>query len=342
MKTLRYHLSLQTPAFLGNASQQAQWRTPPIKALLRQWWRVAYAAEKQFDVDVAAMRREEALLFGHAWLEGDVVEHNGKIEKAAARKSEVRIRLENTHPGANIPHGWTAGTQQGVKPLSTGQDTSYAWFGLINRPGLPDRSAIKTDTGTENVRLLRLATPESHVAKLQEVMALIGAFGLLGSRSRGGWGALHVPEADVMAADQFQHYARPLEDCLENDWPMSLASHHGQLAIWHSQEVFKSWDRAMRFIAAERKHVRTSLKGLNGKDLRPALGFASPGRMPSPLRWKVIPSREGNGLKVRIFAMPHCIPAEGGQRISDPDLRTAWLTVFETLQAAQSLTRLSA
>lgn len=342
MKTLRYQLSFQTPAFLGNASQQAQWRTPPIKALLRQWWRVAYAAGKQFDVDVAAMRREEALLFGHAWLEDDVVEYNGKTEKAAARKSQVRIRLDIAHPGTNTPHGWTAGTQQGVTPLPTGLDTSYAWFGLINRPGLPDRSGIKADTGPESIRLLRLATPENHIARLKEVMALISAFGLIGSRSRGGWGALHVPEANDMTPAQLQRYARPLEDCLKNDWPMSLASHYGKLAIWHSKDTFKSWDRVMRFIAVERRHVRTSLKGLNGKDLRPALGFASPGRMPSPLRWKVIPSQEGNGLKVRIFAMPHCIPIDSGQHISDSDLRTAWLTVFETLQAAQSLTRLGA
>lgn len=29
-------LSFVTPAFLGNAEQRAQWRTPPIKALLRE------------------------------------------------------------------------------------------------------------------------------------------------------------------------------------------------------------------------------------------------------------------------------------------------------------------
>ena len=38
MQTYSYQLRFQTPAFLGNAQQQGQWRTPPIKALLRQWW----------------------------------------------------------------------------------------------------------------------------------------------------------------------------------------------------------------------------------------------------------------------------------------------------------------
>lgn len=38
MHLCTYQLRFQTPAFLGNAQQQGQWRTPPFKALLRQWW----------------------------------------------------------------------------------------------------------------------------------------------------------------------------------------------------------------------------------------------------------------------------------------------------------------
>ena len=38
MHLCSYQLRFQTPAFLGNAQQQGQWRTPPFKALLRQWW----------------------------------------------------------------------------------------------------------------------------------------------------------------------------------------------------------------------------------------------------------------------------------------------------------------
>jgi CRISPR-associated protein Cmr1 len=34
MKRLEYTVSFTTPAFLGNAEQAGQWRTPPFKALL--------------------------------------------------------------------------------------------------------------------------------------------------------------------------------------------------------------------------------------------------------------------------------------------------------------------
>src|SRR5690554_4603831 len=106
MKQLNYTVRFLTPAFLGNAEQEGQWRTPPFKALLRQWWRVAYAAEKNFSVDIASMRREEGLLFGHAWLEDDKNEQGNKI---SARKSQVRIRLNSTEPGRDA---WLVGTQQ--------------------------------------------------------------------------------------------------------------------------------------------------------------------------------------------------------------------------------------
>ncbi|MCB1974852.1 MAG: hypothetical protein KDE65_10450 [Burkholderiaceae bacterium] len=54
MKTYRYQLSFTTPAFLGNASQQAQWRTPPIKGLLRQWWRAWVKRDRYCGVEETA------------------------------------------------------------------------------------------------------------------------------------------------------------------------------------------------------------------------------------------------------------------------------------------------
>ena len=335
MQTHKYQLCFTTPAFLGNAQQQAQWRTPPIKALLRQWWRVAYAADKGFNVNVAAMRHEEGVLFGHAWLEDDSFERNGKQVKTSARQSTVRIRLDATD--STTAYGWPLGSQTGVAPLPTSIDTSYAWFGIAKRAGLPDRSGIQAAPAKESVQLLRLAVRDDQAAQLRmdEVIALISQFGLLGSRSRGGWGALHVKDVAPLSSEQIRRYTRPLDDCLRGDWPMSLATDQHGPCVWSSKEAFKTWDKAMRFVATERRHVRTSIKHVNGKDLRYALGFAFTGRMPSPLRWKIVPN--GDGLKVCIFAMPHRIPEDGGQRLSDQDLKAAWQAVCQTLDAMQNL-----
>ena len=96
----RYQLFFTTPAFLGNARQDAQWRMSFIKALLRQWWRVAWAAERKFALDLAAMRamrEQEGLLLGHAWLENDA---------AHARKNAVRLRLSRWDDGELEQKAW--------------------------------------------------------------------------------------------------------------------------------------------------------------------------------------------------------------------------------------------
>ncbi len=330
MKTLEYIITFNTPAFLGNAEQQAQWRTPPFKALLRQWWRVALAAETNFKISVNNLRQQEGILFGNAALTHEI---NGK-DVANHSKSKVRIRLSN----ATGNDAWSPGSQSGVAPLPTGLDTSYAWFGLVNRGrGLRDKSGIKS-VGPESVRTLRLAIPEEQQEIFQQVMALINAFGLVGSRSRGGWGSLRVDGVHDLASDELLHYSRSLSDCLKGDWAMSLAKDDVGLCVWESKIEFTTWDQAMRFIAIQRKKVRTALK--TDTDLRPALGFATPGRMPSPLRWKV-KKNQADKLAVRVFALPHDIPEDAKKSLSPERLVAAWSIVTKVLDSPElSLERL--
>lgn len=333
MTTVSYRVRFLTPAFLGNADQSGQWRTPPFKALLRQWWRVAYAADHGFNVGVVDMRREEGRLFGHAWLEDD---RDSEGQKINARRSLVRIRL--AMPNGDASKAWDRGTQQGVSPLPTGLDTSYAWFGLIKRGGgLPERTAIKAG-GDEGQRTLHIAYPDHLDACMQEVLRLIDAFGLLGSRSRGGWGAFHVDGIETMDPRGMPRYARPIDQCLDHDWAMSLATDEKGLCVWESESTFTAWHDAMRIVASERKAVRTALKAVQGHDLRDALGFAGPGRMPSPLRWKIVPPRESK-LTIRVFAMPHALPADRGKFLARQDLLQAWKVVCATLDQGASLAR---
>ena len=83
-------LRLHSPAFLGDAHQSGVWRTPPIKALLREWWRVAAAPESRYDH--RSLRETEGLLFGNAWLEPDA-------DKSRFCKSKVRMALGHWDEG---------------------------------------------------------------------------------------------------------------------------------------------------------------------------------------------------------------------------------------------------
>lgn len=317
-----YRIQLVTPAFLGNAEQNAQWRTPPIKHLLREWWRVAYAADRKFNVDVAKMRREEGLLFGNAWLAGEFC------------KSRIRLRLEGE--AAEPAKAWALGTQRGIVPMKPTPETSYAWFGLVKRRALKPGA-------TEGCRRLHLAFPNepSLDQRMHEVVRLITTLGLLGSRSRGGWGALHVEGVEPLTKEELEKYARPLEQCLETDWAMSLAmDSNDNLCVWISKnQSVTAWHEVMQEIAKLRREVRQKLKNVQKKDLRSALGFAGTGRMPSPLRWKVFPI-QSNRLAFRVFAMPHCLPAEGGRSMPSKDLCKAWQQVFETLDKSSVVERI--
>lgn len=86
----RLQLYLCSPAFLGDAHQSGVWRTPPIKALLREWWRVAAAPESGYHCP--SLRVTEGLLFGNAWLKD-------ADEKSRFCKSKVRMALGHWDEG---------------------------------------------------------------------------------------------------------------------------------------------------------------------------------------------------------------------------------------------------
>ncbi|HXF91720.1 MAG TPA: RAMP superfamily CRISPR-associated protein [Nitrospiraceae bacterium] len=335
MTTLTYTVQFLTPAFLGDAEQNGRWRTPPFKALLRQWWRVVYAADHNFNVNIEEMRREEGLLFGNAWLSHRVNDR----EVADHCKSLVRLRLENVDGSPS--EGWARGTQKGVAPLPTGLQTSYAWFGLVKRGGgLPDRTAIKPSI-PEGKRRLHLVLPESHGGWIELTVRLIHTFGQVGTRSRGGWGSLEFQGLTSLEGEDLSRFARSLQECLNSDWAMSLAQDQKGLCMWESTTGYETWEKAMQKIAEERKRVRTELRSCKGKDLRIALGFAGDGRMPSPLRWKIF-SRGNGKLGLRVFAMPHRLPADSGRTMSPDDLQTAWNTVLSAVDQSSVVKRINA
>lgn len=329
MKQLTYQVRFTTPAFLGNAEQNGQWRTPPFKALLRQWWRVAYAADNEFQVNLAEMRREEGLLFGNAWLSH--LEGNREIKDHC--KSLVRIRLQLLEQQAGA--AWGKGTQQGVFPLQTELSTSHAWFGLIKRgAGLPDRTGIKADP-REGVRVLRLALPEQYLNRIESVMRLINTFGQVGSRSRGGWGSVQFDGVSPLTLQEMDQYSRSLKDCLHDDWPMSLARDNKGLCFWNGKSSYRSWDLAMGVLAKERRAVRSALKEI-GSDSRSALGFAGKGRMNSPLRWKLRFNEDSKSYVIQAFAMPTKLPIESRVLLTYEKLEAAWKEVCKMLDQSTS------
>ncbi|SHF03767.1 CRISPR-associated protein Cmr1 [Lampropedia hyalina DSM 16112] len=358
----QYSLHFNTPAFLGNAQQNAQWRTPPIKALLRQWWRVAYAADRNFKVDVAAMRREEGLLFGHAWLEDDV---------SAARKSALRLRLSHWNAGALQQQQWpqfgTVRHDEVPRPVAADLYLGYGPVTLPkggSKPTLKANAAIQADEQAD----FSLAYPAGAAPLLEHALALTSRFGTLGGRSRNGWGSLHLAPHDGTPALQGALPLRDWQQALTLDWPHAIGQDKCAL-IWQTRP-FDDWQQLMQELARIKIALRTqfnfTLDGNAGdKQLynkkREEIGIAhgqpqnrhwlsypvthhsvrdwgNQARLPNSLRFKVLRTGGASGQFVGlIFHMP-CLPP-AAFRPSVQEVQATWQQVHRHLDQSTSLTR---
>ncbi len=361
MQTCRYTLCFQSPAFLGNASQQAQWRTPPIKAQLRQWWRVAVAQELGYDV--ARLRQREAALFGAAADDGD------------SRQSRIRIRLSHWDEGKlkDWPRHGTV-THPEV-PAPAGSDL-YLGFGPLEYNKASRSTALKNNAAIQAgaSATLGLAFPEADAAALLHALWLMDCYGTLGGRSRNGWGSFSLLPADAQtAALEGKPTTRNWQQALQLDWPHVLGSDTHGLLAWQTRP-FNNWPQLMQELARLKIGLRTQfiyaldvnagdkqLYNKKGEEVgiehgRPqqrhwlaypvthhnVKNWGSNARLPNSLRFKVRPA-PGNPQQVVgvVFHMP-CLPPPA----FNPNVQaitTIWQKVHTFLDApAQHLTRISA
>jgi len=314
--TVRFH----TPAFLGNAKQVAQWRTPPFKALLRQWWRVAYAADadRDFAVDLAAMRREEGLLFGNAWLDDNFCK--SLVRLRLSRWDEGKLKQDAWPKDQTVDHPEVKDRQSGnLKPVGS---ALYLGYGpLTFKGGTSLKAAAAIGNGEE--AKLRIAFPEAQAGCLTRALWLMDRYGTLGGRSRNGWGSFSLEP--VEPAPDLAHVpcSRPWRDCLDRDWPHAIGQDENGALIWKTLP-FKDWQALIKCLAQIKIGLRTQFKFQSGKnaklpELRHWLSYpvtnhsvmpwGNDKRLPNSLRFKVRLLDEGQVCGV-IFHVPHAPPKD--------------------------------
>ncbi len=342
-----YSIELTTPAFLGGADQRGEWRTPPFKALIREWWRIAVAPDVGFSVP--QLKKRETELFGTAADEGGGENHRSLIRLALKHWHAGNLREHNPLPKIHHPEAEKAKHQ--VEPLS------YLGYGPIDKGRFKNGAALQD--GDSNI--LSIATPDIHVLQLSRGLTLINWFGTIGGRSRNGWGSLVLkagkdePALPLLSPENLveSHCVRALVACLQDDWPHAIGSDEKGPLVWHSTETFATWHDAMRFLAQVKIGFRVSLKLIGGQphrepQARHVLAYpvtnhkVSPwegpnrGRLASTLRFKLALGADAR-LVARIFHTP-CRPTLPHNGI---DLLGTWQTVHKHLDAHPQLTRLS-
>ena len=348
METREYTVSFLTPAFLGDAAQEGCWRTPPFKALLRQWWRVAAAAG--YGYDHHALREVEGRLFGHAWLKGD---RDAKGRQVAARQSRVRLRLDSWSQGGLDTSGWPGGAMDRVITTRDGKGQVPADVYLGYGPVLPPskkqgrlRTTIRGALAPGERAQLRVALPatEPGAELISTSLALAHWFGTMGSRCRNAWGSLSlVAQGDTPGlgpAPSSEGLAGVLRDyrrCLAGpDWAHAIGRDERGPLVWRSAPV-TDWRRAIGLLARLRVALRRVAKdvtgpgGIGGIHL---LGYPAGGqwqlrgvpetaRMASSLRFKVVADADGETLRALVLHMPHALPGPFAEAIGND--RCHWL-----------------
>jgi CRISPR-associated protein Cmr1 len=365
-----YQVRFNTPAFLGNAEQAGQWRVPPFKALLRQWWRVLSAPAHQYDH--LSLRESEGDLFGNAWL-------TDKRGRARFRRSRVGLRLDPWQDGRFESQTWPGGSIESVPTKADGtgpvRADVYLGFGPVlppnRREGRPItiRQAIKPDQEA----LFRVIADRSPA--IADSLQLMAWFGTLGSRSRNGWGSLSLSALDrapavtslpVAGHELLGKVTREWRKCLDRDWPHAVGSESGSPLIWLTKP-HSNWREAMGSLAHIRVEVRRVAKSFVGPDSIGGihlLGYPAGGawelrefkkgrpsredeeaRLATQLRLKVCAMPEG--LIGVVFHLPHRFPdalhrrlSTGQQRWLTANQEQVWAEIHKTLNRTPRLTLL--
>lgn len=354
-----------TPAFLGNAEQHGQWRTPPFKALLRQWWRVVYVNRGVPNVE--AMHQEEGRLFGRAADQGTTASlvrlrldwRGGDIARDAWNMQQASRFANVTHPEVKDRDDPTK-----LKPVGTALYLGYGPVDVGNK--LKRESAVAPG----QTRGLRVSVPATEEDRFREVFRLIHLFGALGSRSRNGWGSLHFDKGGLEpeeitnvltpdnrpARDWLRSYARDWRQALDTDWCHALGRDDKGLLLWRTQKMNR-WEDVLKTLAEVKIAFRTQFHFKGGGQhasmcdrhvlAYPITNHSLKGweRSANQIILKVLPL--GNQYVGLVVHLPHSLPGMLKAELSGADqssLATREQQVFEkvhqVLDAREQLARL--
>ena len=175
-KKAEFTVEVLTPMFLGGAEGNAELRSPPFKNALRYWWRLT-----QGDLSADALCTQEQLLFG------------GVMDTATRSRVDIVVtgNVNTDSVGAKINIGFKK------NPEAKGNNVSlaaYLGMGPIHFKGTFEKAPILPGQKFK----FSVTYPAKESETILDSLSLFAHFGSIGSRSRNGWGGIHmIPEKET-------------------------------------------------------------------------------------------------------------------------------------------------
>ena len=339
MKKLEYTVQFVTPAFLGNAEQNTQWRTPPFKTMLRQWWRVLKAKEANYNASI--LRIEEGDIYGSAASDSD------------SSQSRVRIRLSSWSAGTlkEWPADPTTPHKEVRGGMAIGSHLYLGYGPLISDHGtkLKNNAAIQENEKAD----FSVITDDKYCADMMKVMQLAHWFGTLGGRSRNAWGSasfsakIHdelMPFEALVSSSLITGISLPLESCFKHDWPHAIGIDDQGILVWQARQSYGNWSEAMKELARIKIAFRVGLGFQSGENAavearhiiaypvtkHSTRDFDRNARLPNQLRFKVHKTAAGEYLPTA-FHFPVKTPEVVGKSLPVIEQISVWKTVHRKL-----------
>lgn len=368
MKKESYRLWMVTCGFVGSADQSGQWRTPPLKALLRMWWRIVWWNTTKKPT-IPGLHEAEGRRFGSA-------------AAGTHTQSPIRLRLASWRPGSQTQStfsriAFASLTHPEVpNPVKT---SLYLGYGPVTyQKGHGAILTRKCAVGPNEENELRLSYPSTWTDELHATLKLVSLFGTIGGRSRNGWGSLLVtpkepPEEDWPPTPTFfdpsgrdgrawlDRFAKPLDKALEEDWCHAVGRDGKGFLLWCTEKL-TSWEAALDQLGKVKIAFRTQFHfrdtGNQNDQLCDRLILAYPVTKHAFSRWdsrkllhlanqilfKVLP--DGDGYRGLVVHLPHGLPAPMVERLSEDEkknLREREMDIWRKVHGVldEHLTRLS-
>ncbi|MDR2342534.1 MAG: type III-B CRISPR module RAMP protein Cmr1 [Campylobacteraceae bacterium] len=246
-----------TPAFLGGADQSAELRTASFKAALRWWWRVLYEAQHKDKI-----YEKESELFGSTDGASKV-----RIEIFGALSTQTPNFLRNNFNGEKI-YIKTIKTKDGRDKRIEIDAIDYLAYGLYAyEKGDIDRKA----GNVYNRDYFNVSLPfkiniyiekENNKSKDEIIMCLkaLFIFGGIGSRSRNGFGSLHLIN------NTLPNITTKI-DFLQRK-PQEYPTLNQASRLFETKEEFSNWEGALSKVAIAYKNARSKLEPKHKFEIR--------------------------------------------------------------------------